>query len=146
MVSYFLPRTGVIISLGFCCSVFTHTAMATEQSKVIDPVGTIGKLAFALVIVLAVFWTFARVLQHLQGFKNSLPNGLSIVGALSLGQRERVVVIQAGEEQIVLGVTSSQINTLHILDKPLMGETPSGNVSEFKDKLSDAMKKRIAEK
>jgi flagellar protein FliO/FliZ len=67
---------------------------------------------------------------------------LKIVGALSLGQRERVVVVQAGSEQILLGVTATQINTLHILDKPLSTGDIS-EVSEFKQKLSAALQRQV---
>jgi len=45
--------------------------------------------------------------------------GLNVVSVLSLGQRERIVVVQAGEEQLLLGVTSPQITTLHVLETPL---------------------------
>jgi flagellar protein FliO/FliZ len=103
---------------------------------------TLGKLAIALVFVLIVFWAFAKLMKKLQVGQVGAHNGLKIVGALSLGQRERVVVVQAGSEQILLGVTSTQINALHVLDKPLtVGD--SSEVGEFKQKLSAALQRPV---
>lgn len=117
---------------------------AAESSRaVISPLATLGKLAVALLIVLAVFWVFARVMRKLQKGAGNVHSGLKIVGALSLGQRERVVVVQAGDEQIVLGVTASQINTLHVLAQPLVVTAP-GDLGDFRHKLSAALKKQVA--
>ena len=119
-------------------------AFGAEPSKtLINPLVTLGKLAIALVVVLAVFWLFARVLRQFQGYKGGMHQGLKIVGALSVGQREKIIVVQAGDEQLVLGVTSSQINTLHILDKPLLQNLPSTDSGDFKKKLNAALQRQV---
>ena len=122
----------------------TPLAQAAEITRpVISPIATLGKLAVALLVVLVVFWVFARVMRQLQGAQSGAHSGLKYIGALSLGQRERVVVVQAGEQQLVLGVTATQVNTLHVLDKPLItGSTE--NAGDFRQKLSMALKRQVA--
>jgi len=44
---------------------------------------------------------------------------LKVVASLSLGSKERVIVVQVGDQQFVLGVTSQQINLLEKLSEPL---------------------------
>lgn len=44
---------------------------------------------------------------------------LRIVASLALGHRERLLVVQVGEEQWLLGVTAQQVSGLGKLDKPL---------------------------
>jgi flagellar protein FliO/FliZ len=44
---------------------------------------------------------------------------LKVVANLSLGSKERVIVVQVGDQQFVLGVTSQQINLLEKLSEPL---------------------------
>jgi flagellar protein FliO/FliZ len=118
-------------------------AYAQESTpSVISPLATLGRLAIALVFVLIVFWAFARIMKRMQVGQGGATNGLKVVGALSLGQRERIVVVQAGSEQILLGVTATQINTLHILDKPLSTGDVS-EVGEFKQKLSAALQRPV---
>lgn len=116
---------------------------AESDRTVINPLVTLGKLAIALIVVLAVFWLFARVMRSFQGFQGGVHQGLKIVGALSVGQRERVIVVQAGDEQLVLGVTSSQINTLHVLKSPLTQSNLLSEPGEFKKKLTDALQRRV---
>ena len=118
-------------------------AYAQETTpSVISPLATLGRLAVALVFVLIVFWAFAKLMKRMQVGQGGATNGLKVVGALSLGQRERIVVVQAGSEQILLGVTATQVNTLHILDKPLStGEV--SEVGEFKQKLSAALQRPV---
>lgn len=122
-------------------------AEAVESGKsVIDPVGTLGKLTIALIIVLAVFWLFSRLMKQMQGAQNIQNSSLSIVGVLPLGQKEKVIIVQAGDQQILLGVTTTQINTLHVLTSPIANDVSLSNVSEFKDKLSAAIKSQIVKK
>ena len=44
---------------------------------------------------------------------------LKVVASLSLGTKKRVIVVQVGDQQFVLGVTSQQINLLEKLSEPL---------------------------
>lgn len=139
---YRLP-TALCLLLSSAC--FGGAALAVESSRpVVSPLATLGKLAIALLLVLLVFWVFAKVMRQLQGPRGAVHSGLRIVGALSLGQRERVVVVQAGDDQLVLGVTASQINTLHILSRPL--DTGGGaELGDFRQKLSAALKRQAGD-
>lgn len=131
-----------ILLLGSCLSGAVHAA---ENSRVVvSPLATLGKLAIALLIVLLVFYVFARVMRHLQGTQGGIHSGLKIVGALSLGQREKVVVVQAGDKQLVLGVTSTQVNTLHVLEKPLTASGATAEFGDFRQKLNVALKRQVA--
>jgi len=94
-----------------------HAQQSTES--ITSPLSTLVKLAVALVFVLVLFFIFAKLMKKMQVGQGGGSNGLKVVGALSLGPRERIVVVQAGSEQILLGVTSTQINKLHILGDPL---------------------------
>lgn len=48
-----------------------------------------------------------------------------IVNTLRLGTKERVMVLQVGSQQLLLGVTSQQITLLETLPEPLVNETMS---------------------
>ena len=69
---------------------------------------------------------------------NVTPSGssqLKVVASMMAGTRERVLVVDVGGEQHLLGITSHNINHLAKLDSPLPSEknTPGEN---FKDKLA----------
>lgn len=67
----------------------------------------------ALAFVLALAWLFLRLLKRstaLRSVDGRLPP--QVVQAVSLGARERVVVLQHDGHEYLLGVTASQINLL----------------------------------
>ncbi len=141
------PRQAGNYLLG-CCLLWVipvHSTYAQESARpVISPLATLGKLAAALLIVLCVFWVFARIMRQVQGHQaGGLQHGLQVISTLSVGQRERVMVVQVGDEQLVLGVTGTQINTLHVLDTPLADKKVEQDQTDFRQKLKSALKTRV---
>ncbi len=67
---------------------------------------------------------------------------LKVVAALSLGQKERAVLVQVGEEQLLLGVAQGQVTLLKHYDQPIISPEQSGANSAFAQKLSQYIKKR----
>ena len=87
--------------------------------------GSLGGAVFALVLVvgliLALSW-LARRMPGLGGAAGAGHPSLRIVGALALGPRDRLVVVEVGETQLLLGVGAGGTRTLHTLDQPLPTE------------------------
>jgi len=71
---------------------------------------------------------------------------MRIVGGLSLGMREKVILLQVGKKQLILGVTPGRIDALHVLegeDCLNSNEPPSiGKDSGFAAIVKQAMKGR----
>lgn len=147
-------RRGAAYALAQLASVLVPSAAraAGEELAGISPFATLGKLLAALALVLVVFWVCAHLMRRLQGLRNgALPGALRVVGALPLGARERLVVVQAGEEQLLLGVTASRIERLHLLATPLdtsrqdAGGTQAGDTGgEFGRRLLAALDRNAA--
>ncbi len=92
------------------------------------------KLGLALLLVLAMFFILASVMRRFNGLSSSANSGLKIIVALSLGSREKLVVVEAGDCQIILGVTPGNINKIHVLNDHIKPQGLSGKYS-FKKKL-----------
>lgn len=134
-------RAGILLSLlGIVVPGMLNAAETVRP--VLSPLATLGKLVVALMLVLVVFWIFARVMRQVHGYQGNANNSLRVVGSLSLGQRERIVIVQAGDEQLVLGVTGAQINTLHVLNKPLNIDFPKDE-GDFRKKLRTALSRKV---
>ncbi len=68
-----------------------------------------------------------------------------------MGSRERIVLLQVGEEQVLIGVSPGRINKLHVLNKPIEkvvgnqgAATGKGFSDKFKSMMADA--KSVADK
>jgi len=77
-----------------------------------------GSMILSLLMVLALIGICAFVLKRFNFTQQSVSQ-LSVVTSLSLGAKERVMVVQMGEQQLLLGVTAQQIILLDKLAEPL---------------------------
>lgn len=70
---------------------------------------TLG-LLFVVVLLLALVWLLKRM-----GIGNQQRRGgfYKVLASSALGPREKIVLIEIGDTWLVLGMTSSSINTLH---------------------------------
>lgn len=70
-------------------------------------------LLFVLVLIFLLAWLFKRYL----GIGVISNSSLKTIAGVSVGQKERVVLVQVGERQILVGVSPGQVNMLHALEK-----------------------------
>ncbi len=97
-----------------------------------------GSMILSLIMVLVIIFVSAIVLKRFNLLQQS-SNQLKVIGSLSLGAKERVVVVQVGEQQLVLGVCPQQVTLLKDLEHPLdiqLGKSVplAGNVLAFLQK------------
>ena len=58
-----------------------------------------------------------------------------------MGPRERVVLLQVGDTQLLLGVTPGRIQSLHVLDQPVSYSDIGTEASSFAGRLMAAIKR-----
>lgn len=119
------------------------TSLATEPVGL----GNYLQMFFGLFIVVALVFGMAWFMKRMGNINGMIAGNLKVLGGVSVGQRERVVLVQAGDVQLLVGVAPGAVRPLHVLDKPItesITETSSGNSSSFADKLHAAIKNRSA--
>ena len=102
----------------------------------------LGKLVAALIIVILLFLIFAKAMKRFQSSSTS-GDGISIVAGLSVGSREKILVLDVGAQQIVVGVTPGQINKLLELSVPI--DRANSKEVGFKKALSSALGQKRSE-
>ncbi len=73
--------------------------------------------ASGLSIVLVLIFVCAWLLRRLGQISNVGGSKLRVLGGVSVGARERVVLVQVGNNQLVLGVAPGRVQTLHVVDQ-----------------------------
>ena len=76
-------------------------------------------VVLSLILVVAVIFVLAWVMRRMGGTTFRSNSFLKIIGGVSMGARERIVLVQVGDEQLLLGVAPGRIQTLHKLERPL---------------------------
>lgn len=96
-------------------------------------------LVFIVALILVLGW-FLRRFNQGGLFNNS---SIKIIASLPLGTRERLAVVDVGGQQLLLGITATQINTLHVFNEPILapGDT-SPAASDFGKKLMTLLQQK----
>ena len=115
--------------------VFAVDAVKPAPVLATNPMNMILGLLFLLAIVGVGWWLVKRAggLQINQG------SGLKVVAALTVGPRERVVLIELAGEQWLLGVAPGRVNLLHRFEQPVV---IAGN-DDFAGKIRQLMQQGL---
>lgn len=81
--------------------------------------GYLLQLILGLVVVLFAIVVLVWLMRRFGRFQSGASGALRVLGGLSMGPRERVVLIQVGETQLLLGVAPGRVQTLHVLEQPV---------------------------
>lgn len=98
--------------------------------------GSVGGALVALLLVVGLILALAWLARRLPGMGAATGNrNLKLVGSLSIGPRERVVVVDVGGTQLLLSTGAGGTRTLHTLEQPLP-EPEAGPASPFAQVLA----------
>ncbi len=75
------------------------------------------QLFSGLIIVLLCIIVLAWVAKRFNRIPSRANAYVQILGGVSMGSRERVVVVKAGNKKLLLGVSPGRINMLHVLEE-----------------------------
>lgn len=96
---------------------------------------SILSVVLALAFVLGLAWGVIWLLRRMQDRQLGVAEGdgdnrpLRFLRALPLGQRERIVLVEAGDETLLLGITAGGIS--------LLARWPKGHAPGSSDALAD---------
>jgi flagellar protein FliO/FliZ len=106
--------------------------------------GTLLALVFVLALLMGLAWFMKRYGPRGAGAAAHL----RVVSSLSLGGRERILVVEVADQWIVVGASPGRVNLLTTLAKQEGAEPPAGHVanvpSGFADWLKQTLEKRNA--
>lgn len=98
------------------------------------------RLILGLLFILALIFVLARFVSRFNLNQGAKDGALRIVAGLPTGARDRIVLLQVGEEQVLLGLTPGRIEKLHTLSVPVEIGRQSEVNSGFAVKLQTALK------
>ncbi len=114
--------------------------MTSEPASVAQLLQVLTSLILVLGVIFGAAWFFRRY-GRFQGLGS---DDLKVVAGLSVGQREKVVVLQVGDTQMLLGVAPGRVQTLHVFSSPVIeAEQGSGRkAGGFPDFLKGELRKK----
>ena len=138
-------KTFINYGIVFLCSVSTAFAAIDTGGKKAGETVTYDHVlswSLGLVVVLCLFFVCLWFMRKMGGLPISAKQNMKVISGLSLGMREKLILVQVGDKQLLLGVTSNRIDNLLVLegDEQLFKDNPEGRAdSEFSKKLKQLM-------
>ncbi len=120
-------------------------AAALKSTSVATPVLSTGsyiQVILGLVFVVLLIFFLAWLVRRIGRLQSVMGGSMKMLGGLSLGQRERALLVQVGETQMLLGVAPGSVRTLHVFDKPVVTASPAPAAESFADKLNAVLKQK----
>ena len=123
--------------VAFIFTLMALPALAQESAPAIAPsslftgdylLQVLGSFVVVILLLVAVL----VMLKRFNGVSTSMGGDMRVVSSVGVGQRERAVLVQVGEQQFLLGVGPGNVRTLHIFDEPAVTST-SSSTPNFSD-------------
>ncbi len=105
----------------------THIGVSNYLQMIL---GLFGVVAFIFVI--------AWLAKRMGALNSSCSANLKVVAGLNVGHREKIIVIQIMDKQLLVGVTQTNIQLLSELEEPISEATPP-SFGGFQEKLQAAI-------
>ena len=124
---------------------FSASAQSTSS---LTSVSSVVSIFLSLLLVIGVIFALAWVMRR---FNVAHAGGgqMKVVASMIAGSKEKIMVIEVGDEQHLIGVTSHNISHLSKLETPLekkqvsSSTTGGSGADQFKQKLIQAMAGKI---
>jgi flagellar protein FliO/FliZ len=102
------------------------------------------KVFFGLALVLGAIGALAWGFRKFGGPLGPRDGAMRVIAGLSLGARERAVLVQVGNRQILLGVAPGRVQTLHVLETPVATSPAPALMSDsFAARLASALRQQV---
>ncbi|NWL78607.1 flagellar biosynthetic protein FliO [Pseudomonas taiwanensis] len=101
----------------------------------------LGQLAIGLLLVVGLIFVLAWLLRRVQQLGPRSGQVIKLVASQALGPRDRLVLVQVGGEQILLGISAGRITPLHVLKEPVQLADAQTASPEFAQRLMELLGK-----
>lgn len=140
---------------------YQTNVLATEVVAATSPTGSILKMVLGLAAVLIVMALISWAVKRMLPNAVTQNSAVKVVGGVSVGTRERVVVLEVANRWLVVGVAQGQVSAIANLDidsDALAAVVDTGNASaaamhpiakpfsEWLKKSTDSAKAKLAKK
>lgn len=93
------------------------SAQAADPANPTVSAGTYFQTGLALAFIVSLLIGAAWLARKISGGKKFGRSDMKIIGGVALGPRERIVLLEIGNQWLVIGIVPGQIRTLHTMEK-----------------------------
>lgn len=132
---------GLLLALPLSALAAEPVAQVAATPAVGSVSGQLTQLVLGLLLVIGLIFVLAWLMRRVQRIGPGNGQVIELVGSRALGPRDRLVLVQVGEEQILLGITPGRITPLHVLKTPVDAVKTEAATPEFAQRLMELLGK-----
>ena len=103
----------------------------------------LGQVMASLALVIGLLFGALWIMRRVNGVGQAVGGQMRVISSLSLGQRERAVLVSVGDQQILLGVAPGRVAAVHVFDEPPVAQdTPPTPPLKFSEVWQNVMGKK----
>ena len=85
--------------------------------------GSLVEVTLALLAIVALIAGLAWLMKRMRGFGNAGHDRIQVLSERAVGPKERCVLLRVGGTDILVGVASGSVNTLHVFPEGALAQT-----------------------
>lgn len=124
---------------------YSHMASAESVTSQVSPfsLSNITPIVVGLLVCIGLIILTAFILKRMMGFKVGIRGEINVISGVSLGTREKLVLIAVGDTYILVGMTPNSINKIHKFDEKPFQETDEAEVKQpsFASMIQESLRK-----
>jgi flagellar protein FliO/FliZ len=124
------------------CGSMPQLVHAADTAELTPDAGGLLRATLGLALVLALIFAVGWLMRRIAPARGGGQGPLRIVGSQALGARERVVLLEVGDQWLVVGVAPGNVRSLGTLPRGELPPAPSTPVTAFAAVLARARGRR----
>lgn len=145
-----MMRALVLVMLSAAYPVWAADAPVAAAAPPVASSGNLLQVLLGLIVVMALMGGIVWMLRRMGIARSPAGSVAKIVGGLSVGNRERVLVVEVADQWIVVGVAPGRVSALASLPRQELPQTsqslvrPGSDAQNFASWLKQTIEKRNA--
>ncbi len=140
MHTFFISKILIFNSFSFMVYADSQSIAKSAPVEAFSMISVLN-MVMGLIVVIALILGLAWVLKKYSRLPGSNQIEMKVLGGLSLGTREKAILIEVDNTRLLVGVAPGHIQTLHVLEQ-VAEKKSSADVIEtrsFQSKLNNAL-------
>lgn len=137
-----MKRLLLYVFLFFPCLASAENQLNKHLGGQIPTVNFLQVFAWLALVILLIVGA-AYVLKRLNGVKLGQRNGITVKSSLHLSTREKVLLVNVGETNLLIGVAQGNIRTLHVFNVDPLPQQDTSDQASFITQLQKYMQRGV---
>jgi len=100
-----------------------------------DVLGVGISMFIVVAVIIVLGWLYSR--SRIVG--GGATGVINVIASRALGPKERLLVVEVADQQLLVGMTASAVQTLHVFEKPVCVVEKTGKAAGFAGRLQKAL-------